>query len=371
MGAFLVICANVILAGPAVASRAAIVIDSDTGIVLYEKQADHRHYPASLSKMMTLYLLFEALKEGRVTMDTRFSVSARAAGQPRSKLGLHKGETITVRDAMLALIVKSANDVATVVAEGLGDAEWRFAGRMTRTARKLGMHHTSFRNASGLPNRRQITTARDLATLARALYRDFPQYYEYFSTPSFTYKNKTYRNHNRLLDTYAGVDGLKTGYIRASQFNLATSASRGGRHLIAIVLGAHSSQSRDREMVALLDRGFVAAREARAAPPPPPPEKPTAVARAPWAIQIGAYSRIESAYAVLRDSRRHISKIVARAAAVVVPVEEGDGGLFRARFVGVSASDARSACNTLKRKKFECEVVRHMPDTETLALAGE
>ncbi|MFQ5958383.1 MAG: D-alanyl-D-alanine carboxypeptidase family protein [Alphaproteobacteria bacterium] len=367
-GLVLAVIAAAVPAGPAAAARAAIIMDVHTGAVLYQKQADRRRHPASLTKMMTLYLLFEALDEGRVSLDTKFRVSARAAGQPKSKLGLRKGDTIIVRDAILALIVKSANDVATVVAEALGGAEWRFATHMMRKARELGMRRTSFRNSSGLPNRRQLSTVRDMATLARALYRDFPHHYHYFAAQTFRWGKKTYRSHNRMIGSYAGVDGLKTGYIRASGFNLATSATRGGRRLVAVVFGARSPNKRDREMAALLDRGFAEIRSARYAPPPPPPEKPITVANAPWAIQVGAFSRVESAYAAIEKSRKHIPGIIARAAAVVVPVEEGDGGLYRARFVGVSAREARRGCRILTRKNMACEVVRHLPDTETLAL---
>ncbi len=355
-------------AGPALAARAAIIVDVHTGAVLYQKHADRRHHPASLTKMMTLYLLFEALDEGRVSLDTRFQVSARAAGQPKSKLGLRKGQTITVRDVIPALIVKSANDVATVVAEALGGVEWRFATQMMRKARELGMRRTGFRNASGLPNRRQLSTARDMAMLARALYRDFPHYYHYFSAQTFRWGNKTYRTHNRLVGSYAGVDGLKTGYIRASGFNLAASATRGGRRLVAIVFGARSPNKRDREMTALLERGFAEIRNVRFAPPPPPSEKPITMANAPWAIQVGAFARVESAYAALEKSRKHIPGIIANATAVVVPVEVGDGGLYRARFVGVSVSEGRRGCRILTRKKMDCEVVRHLPGTEILAL---
>lgn len=364
----LIIIAIAVPGSPALAARAAVVIDADTGAVLYQKRANQRHYPASLTKMMTLYLLFEALDEGRITLATRMPVSARAAGQPKSKLGLRRGEKIAVHDAILALIVKSANDVATVVAEALGGKEWRFAQQMTRKARELGMRRTSFRNASGLPNRRQVTTASDMATLARALYRDFPHYYHYFATQSFSYRGKTFRTHNRLVGEYAGVDGLKTGYIRASGFNLATSVGRGGRRLVAVVFGARTPKLRDREMAVLLDRGFTRIHERPAAPPPPPTEKPSVMAAAPWAIQVGAYARVESAYAALTEGRKHIPGIVARAAAVVVPVEEGDGGLFRARFVGVRFKQAERGCRILVRRKLPCEVVRHLPDADTVAL---
>ncbi len=367
VGLCLAVVASVIPAVPAAASRAAIVIDAQSGAVVYQKRADVRHHPASLTKMMTLYLLFEALDEGRLTLDSKLRVSARAAARPASKLGLRAGASITARDAIGALIAKSANDVATVVAEALGGEEWFFAQMMTRKARALGMRQTNFRNASGLYHRRQLTSARDMATLARALVRDFPHHYRLFAARSFRYGGKIYRNHNRLLATDAGVDGLKTGYIRASGFNLVASAIRGDRRMIAVVLGARSPKSRDRETAALLARGFSQARVAGPPPPPPRPQKPIIVAGAPWAIQVGAYSRAEGAYAALEKSRPYIPGIVARAKAVVVPVELGDGGLYRARFVGMSASEARRACRILTRKRLDCDAVRHVTDSDAPA----
>ena len=362
--------ASFVPAEPASAKPAAIIVDAETGAILEAKRPDHRHYPASLTKLMTLYLLFEALEQGRVTMETRFTVSKRAAGQPAARLGLRRGETISVRNAMLSLIVKSANDVATVVAEGLGGKEYAFAKTMTAKARALGMSRTTFMNASGLPNRNQVSTVRDMARLARAIQRDFPQYYPFFATQSFVYKGKVYRSHNRLVGRFAGVDGLKTGYIRASKFNLVSSAKRDGRRVIAVVFGAPSPKARDREMAWLLNRGLQLVRLARAAPPPPPPEKPLVVASAPWAVQVGAFSNLRSAYTALRNSLDHIPGIVARANAVVVPVEQGAGGLYRARFVGVSAREAKRACRILAKKKLDCDVVRHLPDTESLPFPG-
>jgi D-alanyl-D-alanine carboxypeptidase len=362
----LALIAALVPAAPAAASRSAIVVDAQTGTVLYQKRADVRRHPASLAKMMTLYLVFEALDQKRVTLATKLRVSARAAGQPASKLGLKKGSTITVADAIVALAAKSANDVATVVGEALGGEEWRFAQLMTKKARALGMRKTNFRNASGLYNRRQLTSARDMARLARALRRDFPHHYHYFATPSFRYRGTTYENHNRLISR-PDVDGLKTGYIRASGFNLAASGERNGRRVIAVVLGAGSPKARNREALALLDRGFSRASTVLSEPPPPPREKPIALVRSRWAIQVGAYAHADGAYAALEMARPHIPGIIVRADAFVIPVEEGDAGLFRARFVGVSESSARRACRILVRRKLGCEVVRHQPDPFDLA----
>ena len=385
LAALVVIAAMMIFQSPAFASPAAVVIDGDTGAVLYQKNMNHRHYPASLTKMMTLYLLFEAIERGDVALSSSFKVSARAAGQPNSKLGLRKGKRIRVSDAILALVVQSANDVATVVAESLAGSEVAFAREMTAKAKLLGMKRTSFRNASGLPNRGQLSSARDMAELARALYRDFPQYYRFFSITSFRYGGRVYRGHNKFVSSYDGADGLKTGYIRSSKFNLAASATRNGRRLFAVVFGATSPDRRDRKMANLLDGAFAdldKIRIASAAPPPPPsnnsgglllppPKKPVInTVGAPWAIQVGAFTESEAAYAAVKTSLKHIPGIVATAAALIVPVAEGDGGLYRARFVGVSWREAQRACRILLRKRLDCEVVQHFFDSESLALAN-
>ncbi|WP_246130187.1 D-alanyl-D-alanine carboxypeptidase family protein [Nitrospirillum pindoramense] len=242
--------------GRAFAKYAAIVVDAETGQVLHAAGADTQNYPASLTKMMTLYLLFDALDAGRVTLDTPFKVSAHAAAQAPSKLGLDAGDTIRVRDAILALVTKSANDVAVTVGENLGGSEPRFAQMMTAKARALGMSRTTFRNASGLPNTGQVTTARDLARLAQALIHDHAKQYAYFKTASFTYNGETMANHNHLMSRYPGMDGIKTGFINASGFNLVGSAVQDGRRLIAVVMGGSSAVWRDNRMADLLDEGF-------------------------------------------------------------------------------------------------------------------
>ena len=260
-----VVISQVFTAEPAQARYASIVIDGETGEVLRSRNADTRRYPASLTKMMTLYLLFEAIDEGRFSLVSELNVSKRAAGQPPSKLGLRAGSTISVEDAISALVVKSANDIAVVVAEALGGTEVEFARMMTSKAQALGMSRTSFRNASGLPNRRQRSTARDMAQLARALMRDFPHRYHYFDDQRFRYRGRVHRSPNRLLGSYRGMDGIKTGYIRASGFNLAASAERDGRRVIAVVFGGKSARSRNRHMANLLDLGFtrIAERDAK------------------------------------------------------------------------------------------------------------
>ncbi|MHA7873439.1 MAG: D-alanyl-D-alanine carboxypeptidase family protein, partial [Hyphococcus sp.] len=201
---------------------AAYVMHADSGDVLFNRYSTSRRYPASLTKMMTLYLLFEELEAGNLSLDSKLTVSKRASGQPPSKLGLTTGSTIDVETAIQALVVKSANDVAVVVAEHIAGSEWRFAQKMTAKARALGMSRTTFRNASGLPNSKQVTTARDMAVLGRRVMQDFPQYFDYFATKKFTWNGKTYSTHNALVRNFEGADGIKTGYTRSSGFNLVT-----------------------------------------------------------------------------------------------------------------------------------------------------
>ncbi len=236
--------------------QASIVVDAVTGEIVSASNADTLTYPASLTKMMTLYLLFEALQDGRVQLSDTINFSKFAAGQPATNLNVDAGDRISVETAILALVVRSANDAATAVAEHLGGTEAGFARLMTAKAEALGMTRTTFRNANGLPDPKQKTTARDLATLSIALLRDFPQYYDYFSRTKFKYRGVTYSGHNRLLKSFKGYDGIKTGYIRASGFNLASSAKRDGRRLVVVVLGGSSPSSRDRKVADLLTDGF-------------------------------------------------------------------------------------------------------------------
>lgn len=234
----------------------ALVVDGHTGKVLYSRGADKRRYPASLTKIMTLYVMFEEMRKGRINKHTRMRFSRRASGQAPSKLGLKPGQTIRAVNAIKALVTKSANDVAVVIAEHISGSEYRFAKRMTKTARRLGMRKTTFRNANGLPNKGQITTARDMVKLGQAIRRDFPEYFHYFKIRSFRYRGRNYRNHNRLLGRYAGMEGIKTGYTRASGFNLTTSVKRGRKHVFACVMGGASGAKRDNFMRHILDRSF-------------------------------------------------------------------------------------------------------------------
>lgn len=235
---------------------AAFLVDGDTGKILYQENADKLRHPASLTKMMTIYLLFEALEKHKVTLDTKFTVSAYAAGQAKTNLNLTPGETITVRDAILAVIVKSANDVAVVVAENLAGSEANFAKIMNERARQLGMKNTYYKNANGLHDPQQVTTAKDLALLGIALKKHYPQYFPFFARREFTFDGVNYTGHNHVMENYPGADGLKTGFVNASGFNLVTTATRRGISLVGVVLGGRTFASRDAQMIKLLDAGF-------------------------------------------------------------------------------------------------------------------
>ncbi|MBI2719921.1 MAG: D-alanyl-D-alanine carboxypeptidase [Rhizobiales bacterium] len=236
----------------------AISVDARTGKVLFAVDPDGLRHPASLTKMMTLYVLFQDLKAGKLKLDSPIRISARAASMAPSRLGVKPGTTITVDTAIRAVVVKSANDVASAIAENLGGSETAFATRMTQTARGIGMSRTTFRNASGLPNPGQWTTARDMATMGLRLQRDFPEYYPYFRTLAFSYGGGAVATHNRLLGKYQGADGIKTGYTAASGFNLVSSAERDGKRLVGTVLGGASGTARNRYMMRMLDKAFPA-----------------------------------------------------------------------------------------------------------------
>ncbi|MCA3394384.1 MAG: serine hydrolase, partial [Roseomonas sp.] len=258
------------------ARYSAIVMEARTGTILIDAGADEPRYPASLTKMMTLYMLFEALRDGRTQLGSRIVMSEEAASRPPSKLGIPPGGGLTVEQAILALVTKSANDVAAAVGEHIGGSEERFAQMMTMRARSLGMSQTRFRNASGLPDWEQVTTARDMATLGRRLFTDFPNRYHYFGTVHFAWGRAQIRNHNRMLGDYDGADGIKTGFINASGFNIVTSAQRDGVRLVGATFGGSSWVERDRHMGALLDQGF-----ARMGVAPRAPSSVMAAASAP------------------------------------------------------------------------------------------
>jgi D-alanyl-D-alanine carboxypeptidase len=396
---------------PAVASYAAIVVDARDGTVIESVNADTPNYPASLTKMMTLYLAFAALESGRFAIDQMLPVSQHAASRAPSRLGLKRGQKLSVRDAILGLITKSANDAAVVIAEALAGSEVEFARLMTEKAGELGMSQTTFRNASGLPHRGQLTTARDMATLGRALIAHFPQHYRHFSTVNFRYNGRTYRNHNRLLTAYEGTDGIKTGYIHAVGYNLVASALRGDRRLVGVVLGGRTGRQRDRQMAEMFDRSFGGLSEpvvAGGAPLPiakpttfPPPEPAAsqalaapAIAKAPpairgtatpaavaaaapvlappafnrealgegaeWSVQVGAFSRYAQAHLAVSRATRALPELLSNPVSIQRD-EASRNNLYRARIVGMTETDARKSCRSLRRKKLDCLALPHGP----------
>ncbi|MEL7128064.1 MAG: D-alanyl-D-alanine carboxypeptidase family protein [Pseudomonadota bacterium] len=254
---------------------ASIVVNTDTDEVLHARFADDTRFPASLTKVMTLYMLFDAIKAGDIGLTEQLPVSRVADRQPASDLGVRAGSTISVEDAIYALVTKSANDVAVVVAERIGGTEERFAALMTVKARHLGLEHTRFYNASGLPDNRQVTTARDMARLAEAVLDDHGDYYHYFSNRRFTWGRTTYKNHNRLLESVQGVDGIKTGYTRASGFNLMASAERDGQRIVAIMLGGNTARARNSHVAQLIEAAYTALETA----PSPLQDRPNLRAR--------------------------------------------------------------------------------------------
>jgi D-alanyl-D-alanine carboxypeptidase len=376
---------------------AAIVIDAQTGNVLHADNADDLRYPASLTKMMTLYLTFEALDDGRLNLEQRLPVSAWAQSMSPTKLGLTEGNTVRVEHAVLGLVTKSANDAAVVLAEALGGSESRFAEIMTRKARSLGMTSTTFQNASGLPDAGQVTTARDFAKLGMALVRDHPKYYHYFSRRDFAYGGRKLPNHNRLMSRYEGMDGIKTGYIGASGFNLVGSAVRDGRRLVAVVMGGKSPLLRDNRMAELLDESFekigVARRsstgtglvaEAERNPVIAPvyaahkerqmaarhrhdkigKTTASAVKAAPrptkagkWSVQIGAFTSRKAGEEALAAAGKKAGGWLASASGVVSSTKTSKGTVYRARFVGLDEKNAKSACAALSKAGKACSPV--------------
>ena len=355
------------------ARYSSIVVDAASGDVLEEVNADQPRHPASLTKMMTLYLTFEAVRDRRIVLDQFVPVSVHAAEMEPSKLGLLPGTRLTVEQAILGLVTKSANDAASALSELLGGSEDRFAQMMTLRARALGMSHSTFMNASGLPNAEQWTTARDLAVLSRRLIADFPDYYRYFATPSFAWHRQVIFNHDNMLRTYPGADGLKTGYTEASGHNLVTSALRGNIRLIGVVLGAASNAERDVHMASLLDRGFeqldvpvahkalqVAARMTLISTAHAAETSHLGHAHvANWAVQVGTYATEAAARLAALETRRQAEAGEAR----IEPLRLRHKTVWRAQVTGLTAVDAQEACSA--RHRAACMVIR--PETRQLA----
>lgn len=355
------------------ASVSSIIIDAETGDVLSSSNADSLRYPASLTKLMTLYITFNALDKGLIKFEDKLPVSRNAANRSPSKLGLKKGETITVRDAVLALIVKSANDCATVLAEGLGYSEENFAKTMTEVAQELGMKNTTFKNASGLPNRAQKTTARDMALLGAAMYHHFPEYYKLFATKKFTYNGRTYYTHNHLLKSFEGADGMKTGFTNAAGYNIVTSAERDGHRVIAVTMGHNTIRQRDTKVASLMKKGLqkLAMSDHIEAPnlyanadthtygEPSLIEAATVADEAPasdvWAVQIGTFSN----YAKARNYAISVKKQLKMAGAEIdiEPAQKGSAVIYRSKLVGFEKNEADKTCNSLKKSNKSCIVI--------------
>ena len=387
---------------------AAIVVDMNSGTILHAQAADAPRHPASLTKMMTLYVLFGFLRAGNLKMESDLTVTPFAASQAPTKLGLKPGATIKVSDAVKALVIQSANDAAVVIAENLAGTEENFARLMTDTGRRIGMKTTVFRNASGLPHDEQITTARDMAILAAHLIHDYPDYYSVFETRYFTFKGRKYRNHNKLLFGYKGTDGIKTGYTRASGFNLTASVHRGDKHLVAVVLGGRTGSQRDAAMRGLLDKNFAAASDTKPTPAQlmasldgaPPPRLPAirkpAVALAaatqsssasaegdigepnlPLKASLsptngkskpvryaGDYHVQVGAFMSQADAENRLGMVQQRAVDLLdghlpftASFMKDDKEWYRARFAGFSKDDAQATCGALKRRSLDCVVM--------------
>jgi D-alanyl-D-alanine carboxypeptidase len=366
--------------------RASILVDAHTGKVLEAHNPDRLCYPASLAKLMTLYLTFQRLDSRKITLGEELTVSSHAARQQPTKLYLHPGEHISVRSAILAITTRSANDAAVVLAEAIGGSEWKFTQMMNETARALGLNHTTFRNASGLPNPSQETTARDMSRLAMAILEDFPQYYHFFKEKRFTFRGRTIYGHDYLLARYPGVDGMKTGFTDASGFNIVTSAVRDHRRLVGVVMGGRTARSRDRLMVRLLNLGFAHLRkttlvaEARDNAQPRRPvaryrkvsleDTQQAETERPdlgWVVQLGGKFRTaRHARNALASARHTDLRGLNDENPIVVSLRSGG---FLARFSELTESTAIASCRLLRRKKFTCRAFQIRPSGLALASA--
>ena len=381
------------------ASVSSIMIDAANGEVMYEMNADERRYPASLTKLMTLYITFNALENNHIKLTDKLKVSRTAAGRSPSKLGVRAGETITVKDAIMAVIVKSANDCATVLAEHFAPTEADFAVLMTNTAHKLGMNHTTFKNASGLPNKQQKTSARDMAILAMAVYHHFPQYYKWFSAKSFQYKGRTIGGHNYILKTFAGADGMKTGYTAASGYNIITSAKRSGKRVIAVTMGHNSVGERDKKVSKMMDRGLVhmqkgdvdvatltneingkgvikvkTARVAAVQKKTPAKTQNVRLAKAQnktavkatqiasavsngrYAVQVGSFTDYQRARNYALTVKNKLAKKYAVHDIKVEKVQAASKTVYRSKVIGLARNDANTICRNMKRSNQACLV---------------
>lgn len=347
-------------------TQSSIVIDATSGKVIASSNADEKRYPASLTKLMTLYIAFDALDKGTLKLSDKLKVSRNAANRAPSKIGVKVGETISVDDTIKALIVKSANDCATVLAESLGGTEENFAKIMTQTAHDLGMKHTTFKNASGLPDPQQKTTARDMAILGSAVYHHFPEYYNLFSITQFTYKGTTYKTHNHLLKKFDGTDGMKTGYTSAAGYNIVTSAERNGNRVIAVTMGHNSIKERDYKVAVLMHEGLKKISNRRNhrmfakldAEPEIKKIQTTQEKGADWAIQVGAFSNYAKAHKYALNVQSTLRPdYIAKTAVNVEPYSTGYSVVYRSQIVGLKKNEADKSCYQLQHEKKSCIVV--------------
>ena len=384
------------------ASTSSIMLNADDGKVMYEQNADELRYPASLTKLMTLYITFHALESGKLKLTDKLKVSSVAASRSPSKLGVRAGSTITVKAAVMAVIVKSANDCATVLAEHFAKSEREFAVMMTQTAHKLGMKNTTFKNASGLPNSAQKSTARDMATLAMAVYHHFPQYYKWFSAQSFRYQGRTITGHNHLLSTFTGADGMKTGYTAASGYNIVTSAHRNNKRVIAVTMGHRYWGERDKKAALMMDKGLqhlkksdnidvaslsreINGSKAISAPTKlasvqtkhtpvvatkAPARKSSTVAQAvqngKYAVQVGSFSDYKRAKNYALSVKNNLAKKFAVHHIAVEKINSANGTMYRSKVVGLAKRDAAKICANMKRQKKSCFVTA---DNNSMKLA--
>ena len=331
------------------AKKAAIIIDYDTQDVLFEVNADTLNFPASLAKIMTLYIIFDYLENHKLSWDTKMKVSSVAASRSPSKLYLEKGSAISVENAVNALIIKSANDVATVVAEHISGTERDFAKLMTKYAKKIGMGKTSFKNASGLPNRAQMTTARDIATLSHALIKNYPEKYKLFKKQKFIWKGNTYKSHNKLMKTYEGADGIKTGYIKASGFQLAFSAKRKNKRLIGVYFGGDTGKQRDTRLAFLMNKEFG---ELNINSNSVVEKKQKNLEN--YKIVVGTFKFKKNAAKHLKLIKQKYPKTTLNKNSNIVLIKSNGKKMYESRFQYFTKKNAKLACNRLKKYKRDC-----------------
>ena len=347
----------ILTSNPLLAKVAAIIIDYDNKNVLFEINADTLNYPASLTKMMTLYITFDYLHKKKLSWNTKMKVSKIAASKPCSCIPIQEGDKILVEDAVMALVIKSANNVAAVISEHISGSEINFAKLMTKYAKNIGMEKTTFKNASGLPNRAQLTTARDIATLSHALISKFPNEYKLFSKEKFIWKGKTYKTHNKLMKSYEGADGIKTGYILASGFQLAFSAVKNNKRLIGIYFGGKTGKQRDKTLAFLMDKEFSELNINKSNSNSNSNKKETKLKPS----QLGNFKIVVGTFKYKKNAQKHLNlikkkypKTTSNKESVVVVIKNNGKILYESRFQYFSRKDALKGCSRLKKYKRDC-----------------